>query len=188
MWTTGHSLLREPKRENCFSDSGPNPVNRSGYRWVDVQLQAQGRSISTYYYLVSIWLSDRLGTMPKRNLVLAEDCAGLGSLKESCKLPDWPIVVFHLLFDFCICTLPIYLHSECRTSTKACRATKSCVLCLWKWPKAPSAVEKALQARVGFERCYEKDRYPVHLGFQFKLNSCWESKSTKQYKQIVQHS
>jgi hypothetical protein len=38
--------------------------------------------------LVSIWLSDRLGAMPKRNLVLAEDCAGLGPLKESCKLPD----------------------------------------------------------------------------------------------------
>ena len=119
--------------------------------------------------------------MPKRNLVLAEDCAGLGPLKESCKLPDW-FVAFDLLFSYLhfalnpdtpICLL-WYGNINCRKSTKACRPTKSCILRLGERPKAPRAFEQDLQAGVGFERCYEKKGYPVHLVFHLIWIHVWK--------------
>ena len=180
MWTTGHSLLREPKRENCFSDSGPNPVNRSGYRWADVQLQAQGRSISTYYYLVSIWLSDRLGAMPKRNLVLAEDCAGLGSLKESCKYST-----FFLIFVLALCLFTYIQNVEhllrlAGLQSHVYYASESD-------PKLLARLKKLYKPELVSNDAMKKTGILSIWGFNLSW-TCWESKSTKQYKQIVQHS
>jgi hypothetical protein len=90
------------------------------------------------------------------------------------KVASYLTDLLHSTFYSITCTLPwhaylptmIWQHKLYRKSTKACRPTKSCILRLGERPKAPRAVEKDLQAGVGFERCYEKKRYPVHLVFR----------------------
>ena len=76
----------------------------------------------------------------------------------------------------------IWQHKLYRKSTKACRPTKSCILRLGERPKAPRAVEKDLQAGVGFERCYEKKKVSCPFGVSFNLDSCRETRSSNLIK------
>jgi hypothetical protein len=106
------------------------------------------------------------------------------------KVASYLTDLLHSTFYSITCTLPwhaylptmIWQHKLYRKSTKACRPTKSCILRLGERPKAPRAVEKDLQAGVGFERCYEKKKVSCPFGVSFNLDSCRETRSSNLIK------